>query len=146
MRGAVLPVALLCLAFVFMVTFAPDRARVAGIIAAIGTTAGALLIGAITPWPPRWHEGAFLTAWASVIVMSGSVHLPRTSPVWTALVLVSGAVAGFSIAAVVAYEGQVGDLVWALPVLLLYPVARFIVDRGWGIAVKVVASWLIALR
>ena len=141
MRGAVLPAALLCLAFVFMLAFAPGRARVPALVTAVGALIAGLLIG----WPPQWHEAAFLTAWASIIAMSASVHLPQSARVWKSLALVFGAVTGFSIAAVIAYEGRVSDLARVLPVLFAYAPARFIANRGWAIAVKVAASWLIAV-
>ena len=44
MRGAVLPAALLCLAFVFMLAFAPGRARVPALVTAVGALIAGLLM------------------------------------------------------------------------------------------------------
>ena len=139
MRGGALPAALLCAALAFALAFAPRRT---GWIA-LGLAVVAGGIAATVAWPPGGHEGAFLAAWIGIAAMAGSVHLRRgVSP---RLGIAFGAVTGLCAGAVTAYEGHAPDLARALPFLLLIVPARAIVDRGFPIAIKVAASWLIAV-
>ena len=139
MRGAALPIALLCVALAFALARSPRQSALIGIAVAV-VTAGA---AAMFAWPPNWHEGVFLAGWIGVIAMAGSVHLPRGVPVTLALGF--GSVTGVLAGAITAYEGRITDLALALPALLLLFPARALADRGWSIVIKVAASWLIAV-
>ncbi len=139
MRGAALPAALLCVALGLSLAFAPRRAIAPALAGLVVASIGAHLIS----WPPQWHEAAFLGCWASVILIAGSGHLPRGVPFTLAIAL--GVDAGLWAGAVVAYEGRTADLASAFPFALLFLPARLFVARGWEVAVKVAASWLVAV-
>lgn len=139
MRGGALPPALLFAALAFALAFAPRRAvlpalLVAGVIA---------LAAAFVPFPHRWTEALFIGCWISIILTSALVHLPR--PLSAATVVAVAGNAGLWAGATIAVGGAPIDLVRALPVLLLVLPSRWLIGRHAGVAVKVAASWLIAV-
>ena len=98
---------------------------------------------AIAPVPRGWLDWVFLGCWLSVAGSAATVHLPGgLHPLWA---LSASLNAGFWSGAVIALSGSRLDLLKALPfVLVLFPAALVIGLRA-TIAVKVVASWLIAI-
>jgi hypothetical protein len=98
---------------------------------------------AIAPVPRGWLDWVFLGCWLSVALSSATVHLPGgLRPLWAFAASLN---AGFWSGAVIALGGSRPDLLIALPcVLALFPAALAIGLRA-TIAVKVVASWLIAI-
>ena len=74
---------------------------------------------------------------------AGLVHRPLKIP--PALFLAAAANVGLWAGLVTSVAGKSRDLAIALPCVLLLFVGRPIVERGWGIGVKVVASWLTAV-
>lgn len=139
MRGGALPPALLCAALAFALAFAPRRA----IAPALFLLVSASVATSFAPIPTAWVEIAFLGCWASVMVTAASVHLPDGANYRLALAL--GINAGVWVGAVVAVAGHEIDLAKALPFGLLALPAAWLVATRRGIAVKVVASWLIAV-
>lgn len=139
MRGGFLPPAILIAALGLALAFIPlRRAMVA---------AGVMLAVALAAWwarpPTAWIEPIFVGCWLSVIVTAGLVHRPLKVP--PAMFLVAAANVGLWAGLVTSVAGKGRDLVIALPCVLLLLVGRPIVARGWGISVKVVASWLTAV-
>ena len=139
MRGGALPPALICAALGFALAYAPQRARLVslGLLVLAAGAASFLVL------PTAWQDGIFLGCWASVVLAALAIHLPRgVGPrLAAALALNSGLWAG----AVIASAGSRWDLAKALPaVLLCFPAAWLVATRR-GIAVKVAASWLIAI-
>lgn len=139
MRGGALPPALLCAALGLALGFAPRRTWPASLVVL-------LVIATSVSWikvPPAWIDGVFAGCWISVVLAAASVHLPGGIGCNTALLL--SANTGLWSGAVVAVAGVHIDLIKALPLALLCLPAGWIVSRGWGVGVKVAASWLIAI-
>ena len=88
-------------------------------------------------------EGVFLACWLSVAVTAAAVHLPRGPQVVTAVALSLNA--GIWLSAVVTLSGSSRDLWKALPWVLVFLPASWLVERRASIAVKVISSWLIAV-
>lgn len=139
MRGGALPAALLFAALGLLLAFAPRRA----ILPAILLASAAALAAGFAPLHGRAVEIAFVGCWASVILIAAGVHLPRGVPGWVALAAALDA--GLWAGAVIAGEGMRSDLARAIPVALICLPASLAVTRGWQIAVKIVASWLVAI-
>lgn len=138
MRGGFWPPALLGVALAFALAFAPPRLRLPAIILAV---VAALAISQ-SALPSDWQEAIFAGTWLSVIIAALAVHSPRTPDAW--LLVIAGNT-GIWAGAVTAIAGTPKDLLRALPlVLLAYPGAWLVANRG-AIAIKVAASWLVAI-
>jgi hypothetical protein len=138
MRGAALPAALLFGALGLLLAFAPRRWLLPAVILA-GVTA---LMACRLPIHGETIEVAFIGCWISVILLATAAHLPRID--WW-LALIAALDAGLWSGAVIAGEGASDDLLRAMPALIVCLPAMLAVRLGWRIAVKVVASWLIAI-
>ncbi|MDB5444447.1 MAG: hypothetical protein JWP73_2823 [Phenylobacterium sp.] len=139
MRGGALPPALLAAALGLALAFARPRDRWIGVsfFAAIAIAASQ------GPWSRAWLDGVFLAGWAGVVAGAASVHLPP--PIRRVVVLPLAMNAGVWAGGMIALAGAPVDLIKALPwVLLALPAARLAETRA-AIALKVVASWLIAV-
>lgn len=139
MRGGVLPPALLFAALAFALAFAPRRGRLPAIAAALVIAFAAAQL----QLAPAWVEEVFLGCWASVIVTAALIHRRGGIGLRTALVL--GANAGLWAGATIALAGTTLDLAKAAPLLAIVVPAAWLTGTGRGIAVKVAASWLIAI-
>lgn len=139
MRGAALPAALLCAALGLLLAFAPRRAIAPGLAILVVAAIGASLLSV----QGKGVEIVFAGCWVSVIALAAGVHLPKGVPLW--LALAAALDAGLWSGAVIAGEGTRGDLLRAVPAVLICVPAVWAVQRGWQIAVKVVSSWLIAV-
>ena len=137
MRGGFWPPALLCAALAFALAFAPARMRVLALVVFVVLA----LVGSRIPFPDRWTEIIFAGCWFSVIVTALAVHIKAPAASSIALAANAGLWAG----TVTAVAGTPHDLVRALPtVLLAFPAAWLVANRA-GIAIKVLASWLVAI-
>lgn len=139
MRGGFLPPAILCAALGIALAFIPvRRASLAALL---------LFVFAICVWllgpPTGWIEPIFVGCWLSVIVNVLLVHRPERLP--AAIFFIAAVNSGVWAGAVTAVSGERGDLMIALPLVLLFVVGRPIVLRGWSISLKVLASWLAAV-
>jgi len=134
----VLPPALLAVALGFALAFAPQRVRLPSfgvfIVAALGVRAVRI---------PAGEETIFLGLWASAILTALLVHLPRGVP--APLALGAAANAGAWVGAVTGVAGAPRDLLLALPFALLFVPGAWLARRNLGIAVKVAASWVVAV-
>ena len=139
MRGGPLPVALLCAALGFALAFAPSRARLPALIILCAVAA----IARFLPFHRISPEIVFAGCWVSVALTALTVHLRPGRPEWFAPALASNA--GLWAGGVVAISGVVFDLVRALPAVLIVVPAAWLAARSGAIAVKVVASWLVAV-
>ena len=139
MRGGTLPPALLAAALGFALAFAPRRVIGWG----LGVFAVLAVGAALLPVSKAWEEAIFRGVWASVAVTALVVHLPRGPGVRLALLLAANA--GVWAGAVTAVAGTPLDLARALPGALLALPGAWLVTRRGGLAVKVVASWLVAV-
>jgi hypothetical protein len=138
-RGGALPPALLCAALGFALAFAPRRT----VPVALALTAAAALAASFLGVPLAWQDGVFLGCWASVVVAALSIHLP--GGVGPRLALVLAINSGFWVGAVIAAAGSRLDLLKSLPVALLCLPGAWLVSTRKGLAIKVAASWLIAV-
>lgn len=139
MRGGALPVALLCAAVGFALAFAPRRAIAPSLLALVGGAA----VMSFAPLTLETRETVFIACWAILILTAASVHLPGGIGRWLALVL--AAAAGAAAGSLVAVAGAPTDLLKALPWALICFPGGWLVTKGRGIAIKVAASWLIAV-
>jgi hypothetical protein len=139
MRGGVVPPALLFAALGLALAFAPRRAWAPSLLALI-TTLGAF---SFVPVPQAWLEGVFLSCWISVVVTAASVHLIRGVSPRAALALSLNA--GIWASAVVSLSGSRLDLLKALPCVLIFLPASWVVRRYASVPVKVLSSWVIAI-
>ncbi len=139
MRGGALPPALLFAALAFALAFAPRRA----VVAALPLAGLVALAAAFMPFPQRWTEGLFIGCWISIILTSALVHLPRRLGSRPALLIAANA--GLWAGATIAVAGAPADLARALPLVLLVLPSRWLIEHRAGVAVKVAASWLIAV-
>ena len=139
MRGGALPPALLAAALGFALAFAPRRAFAPAILAfCVLAAAGSRL----RP-DAHWADAVFYGCWASVIVTALSVHLPKGVNIWVAQGLAANA--GIWAGLVIAVAGAPLDLAKSLPLVLICLPAAWLIQRRFQIAIKVVASWLIAI-
>jgi hypothetical protein len=139
MRGGVVPPALLFLALGLALAFSPRRAWRPSLLALLAT----LGAGAFVRVPQTWLEGVFFACWISVIATAASVHLGRGLKTWAAIALSLNAAVWAS--AVVSLSGSKLDLLKALPCVLIFLPAAWVVSRHASIPVKVVSSWVIAV-
>ncbi len=139
MRGGALPPALLCAALGFALAFAPRRMLGPALL----LMAVAAIAASFLPVPAPWQDGVFLGLWLSVVIAALAIHLPGgVGPrLALALALNSGLWAG----AVIAAAGSRWDLLKSLPVALLCLPGTWLVGTRKGLAIKVAASWLIAV-
>lgn len=130
--------ALLAAALGFALSFTGEKpARNAG-LAALGLA----VIFTVMPFGAVPETFAFTMICVSVIALSATVHLPflQTPRILFGLACNAGIWAG----AVTHVSGNSAGLM-ALALVLLFIPGRLIVARGWGIGIKVVCSWLIAI-
>jgi hypothetical protein len=139
MRGGVAPPALLFLALGLALAFTPRRAWGPSLLALLAT----LGAGAFVHVPQTWLEGAFFGCWISVIATAASVHLGRGLNAQAAVALSINAAVWAS--AVVSLSGSRLDLLKALPCVLIFLPAEWVVRRQASIPVKVMSSWVIAI-
>ena len=139
MRGGFLPPAILIAALGLALAFVPLRRAL--------IAAGLMVVVMLIAWwsgpSARWIEPIFVGCWLSVIATAGLVHRPATLP--PAVFFAAAANVGLWAGLVTSVAGKGRDLAIAVPCVLLMFVGRPIVVRGWGIGVKVVASWLTAV-
>lgn len=139
MRGGALPPALLFAALGLALAFAPRRfvgwARLAVALQAV--------LVSFVPISHQWADPLFFGCWLSVLTCALVVHLP--GGVGARLAIVLALDAGFWAGSVIAVAGKPTDLMIALPCVLLALPGAWLVARKWQIAVKVLASWLIAV-
>lgn len=139
MRGGAFPPTLLFVALGLALAFAPRSARIPSLLAVWATVAAFSLL----PVPRVWIEGIFLGCWISVIATAASVHVPREVSRSAALALSINA--GVWASAVVSLSGTPRDLLLALPCVLIFLPASWVIGRYGSIPIKVVSSWIVAV-
>jgi hypothetical protein len=137
-RDTVLPVALLAAALGMALSFS-DRATARN--AAIATLATAVIVTAI-PFGAVPEPLAFTAMWLSIIAVAGSVHLAaiHRPAVFYGLAVNAGVWSG-----VITHVSGNSVALMVLPLVCLFLPGLYAVGRGWGVAIKVVCSWLIAI-
>ena len=139
MRGAVLPDALLAAAVGMVLSYAdPKVAR-----QAVATMVVVAVAVALAPWAGVSDDIAFNGCWVSILLTAASVHIPGKPNPWLSHGLALNA--GFWAGLVTHVQGGAFAVTLGLPLLILVVPGQMIVKRGWGIAIKVACSWLIAI-
>lgn len=139
MRGGSLPPALLCAALGLALSFAPRRIYPFALIVLVLVA----LTASFLSFPIAWQDGLFLGCWSSIVLAALVIHLPRG--VGPKLALALAVNSGFWVGAVISTAGAKLDLLKALPFALLCLPGAWVVSTKRGIAIKVMASWLIAV-
>ena len=139
MRGGALPPALLMAALALALARSARGDRVAAILSCL-LAATALSFYAA---PVAWTEAIFLGAWVSLALTAALTHWP-TAP-RRLLAMTAGLNAGVWSGLLIGRAGRPLDLAIAAPALLLLLPATWLGQRRWTIALKVAASWLIAI-
>ncbi len=139
MNGGILPLLLICATIGLALSLAGRRQAWIG----VGAVAAAALLTSLIPISESGSRIAFAGLWISMIVTAAMVYLPRDWPThWAIPVAVIG---GGWAGAVASLSDMRWALVLALPLSLLFMLGRLIISRGYGVAVKVAASWMIAI-
>ncbi len=139
MRGAILPDALLAAAFGFAISFSKPgvQVRTAPVLIVVALGVAMLPIAGVN------DDLAFTGCWLSVLATAALVHLKGgVGPILATIVAVNDGVWAGLVTHV--SHGAIA-LAFALPAVLTVVPGRLLVRRGWGIGVKVAASWLIAI-
>lgn len=139
MRGGALPAALLLAALGLALAGSPRRVWLWSILVLDAT----LTILPGSPLPRRWTDAAFLGCWASTAATAAAVHLPRELDVGRGVLLSLNA--GIWAGAVLGLAGGGLDVLKAMPAVLVVLPASALAARRASVAVKVGASWLIAI-
>jgi hypothetical protein len=138
-NAGALPMALQLLALVFALAFAPQKA----VAPALSLMSIVAAVAVAFPVAGDGMTAVFVGSWAGLILVAVTVHLHAgPSP---ALSLILGANTGLWFGMIAAASDASSGILWVLPLALLVLPARWLVARGGGIAIKVVASWLVAV-
>lgn len=139
MNGGILPLVLLSATVGLLLSFTIGRvgwmaivimASLAAIMAA--TSSAQNMIAALT------------LGLLAMTIIAAAITILRPSAADT-LVVPLAMIVGIGAGALASSSGRKGDLLLALPLSLLFVPGRRIVANGYGIAIKVVASWMIAI-
>lgn len=138
MRDTVLPVALLAAALGLALSYTGEKAAKNAGLAALAIAVPV----AVFPYGVMPETLVFILISLSVIALAATLHLPRlqTPKVLFGLACNAGLWAGLATHISGATEGLM-----SLALVLLFIPGRLIVARGWGIGIKVVCSWLLAI-
>ena len=139
MNGGIVPALMLCATVGILLSFASQRVAWFGLA---GMVVAALIVSLIA-LPAGLTDPIFIGLWLTVILSAGLTYLPIAVARRCAIPLAT--VAGIWVGALASLSGRKDDLVLALPLGLLSLPGRWIVARGFGLGVKIVASWMIAI-
>lgn len=139
MNGGILPILLICATVGLALSLVGWRDAWLGVAAIV---LSALLVS-IFNIPPTASKIIFFGLFVSTILTAVLVYVPQSWPRhWAIPVAVN---AGGWAGALASLSGMHNALWLALPLCLLCLPGRWINQRGFGIAVKVAASWMIAI-
>lgn len=139
MRSAALAAALLFAAVGLAIGCAGGRTRTW----CLAALAVAGIAAARAPIPACWREAAFFGVWVATAAAAAAAHLPKGPPGIAAIALSAGA--GLCAGAAIAAAGTPMDLIAALPCALAFAPAAMCIGAGRSIAIRIAASWLIAI-
>lgn len=139
MNGGILPIALMFFATALALAFAPRRSAWIG-IAALAVSA---LLFSVMPIPRSATDIIFIGLWVSIIATAGTCYSNRSlSNRWIGVLAINN---GVWTGALAARSGMHAGLVLAMPIALFALPGQWIAARSFGIVLKVVASWVIAI-
>lgn len=139
MNGGILPLLLICATVGLALSIVGWRDAWLG-VSAIALSA---LLVSFTPFDPGVTKVVFAGLFLSTIFTAALVYVPRRWPRhWAIPIAVN---AGGWAGALASLSGMHRALWLALPLCLLFVPGRWFEQRGLGIAIKVAASWMIAI-
>lgn len=139
MNAGFLPLATLCAALGLAMAKTPFKIAAMAIAVLIATS---LLSYALMP-TDRWETLALVALWVSAAITAGLTYLRRAAdPVWILLASIN---AGIWVGVVADSAGGVAGIAWGLPLALLFLPAAWLLEKELGAAVKIMASWIVAV-
>ncbi len=139
MNGGILPIALLFFATGLALALTPGRSAWIGIVA---IAVSALAVSTL-PIPPSATEVIFIGLWVSIIATAATCYTSRfVDNRWNIVFAINN---GIWAGALAATSDMQSGLALAIPIALIALPGQWIAARGFGIALKVVASWVIAI-
>ena len=139
MNGGIVPSLLLCATVGLLLSFTTQRIAWIGFA---GMAVTAWIVSLVTP-PAGLANLIFIGVWVSIILTAGLTYLPiAVAQRWAIPFATNAGIMGGALASL---SDRKGDLLWALPASLLFIPGRWIVARGYGLGIKIVASWMIAI-
>lgn len=140
MNAGILPLALLFAATGLMLSRVSQTAAAWRGFAGLAATA---FIAALLPVPDGWQPALFILLWLSV---AATAALAIFSPVRHERLALPAAInAGVWAGALASISSNRGALILAFPLGLVFVPGRWLSKNGYGIAVKVAASWVMAI-
>lgn len=139
MNGGIVPSLLLGATIGLMLSFATRRIALTAI-------AGMAATAALVAWsalPASLTTAIFVGIWSTIIVAAGITFAPPALVQRLAIPMAIAAGAGAG--ALASVSGRKSDLLLAVPAGLLFVPGVWLVARGYGIGVKIVASWMLAI-
>lgn len=139
MNAGFLPLAFLCAALGLALAKTPVKVAAMAIIALIVASS---LSFAVIP-VARWETPAMLALWISAAITAGLAYLPRgMNGVWVFLASINS---GLWVGAVAHSAGGGGGMAAAWLLVLLFLPAAWLLEKEMGVAVKIAASWIVAV-
>jgi hypothetical protein len=139
MNAGFLPLALLCTALALALAKTPLKLSALAIVLLV---VAALLSFAVIP-TAHWETHAMLGLWVSAAITALLAYLPRgIKGFWVLLASVN---AGLWLGVVAHSAGGKIGIASALPFALLFLPASWLMERQFGVAVKIAASWIVAV-
>jgi hypothetical protein len=139
MNAGFLPLALLCAALGLALAKTP--LKLAAMAIALLVIAALLAFAAIPT--AQWETPAMLGLWANAAITALLAYLPRgIKGIWVSL---ASANAGFWLGVVAHSAGGQISIASALPFALLFLPAAWLLEKQLGAAVKIAASWIVAV-
>lgn len=140
MNAGILPLLLLSATLGLALSRASER----GAWIAIGAAIATALAVAILPVPTNAQPVVFAGLWVSMILTAIVVYLPKG--ISRRFAIIAPVNAGIWAGALFALSpGLPASALAAVPLFLLFYPGRWLAARGYGVAVKVAASWMIAI-
>ena len=139
MNAGFLPLALLCAALGLALAKTPTRIAILAVAVLVVTS---LLSFAVIP-AVNWQIPAILGLWMSAAITAGLAYLPRgIAGGWSLLASIN---AGIWTGVVAHSAGGGGGMASAWPFALLFLPTAWLFERQLGVAVKIAASWIVAV-
>lgn len=140
MNAGILPLLMICAAMGFALYATPFRQA----WTAFAILAGVALLTSFVAKPPTgWDKPLFLGLWGTTAILAGLVHVP--GGLRGVAALVAALVAGMGLGLAATLAGGFRDVLFAIPAALLFLPSAWARKQGYGIAIKVMSSWIIAI-
>lgn len=139
MNAGILPLALLCAALGLALAKKPAKVAAIAIVALVAAS----VLSTVAIPTAGWETPALLGLWFSTALTAALAYLPRgIGGIWSVL---AGINAGVWVGVVAHSAGESASIASALPFALLFLPAAWLLEKELGVAVKVAASWIVAV-